>query len=42
MNTQTFPTYDTVDLFAGPGGWSLAAQRHGLHEIGLEFDKACT
>jgi DNA (cytosine-5)-methyltransferase 1 len=36
----TFPTYDTVDLFAGPGGWSVAAQRLGLREIGLEFDKA--
>lgn len=40
MNTATFPTYDTVDLFAGPGGWSVAAQRLGLREIGLEFDKA--
>ena len=35
-----FTTYDTVDLFAGPGGWSLAAQRLGLREIGIETDKA--
>lgn len=35
-----FPTYDTVDLFAGPGGWSLASQRLGLREIGIETDKA--
>lgn len=40
MQTATFPTYDTVDLFAGPGGWSLAARRLGLREIGIEFDKA--
>lgn len=39
-HTATFPTYDTVDLFAGPGGWSVAAQRLGLREIGIEFDKA--
>ncbi len=39
-HTETFPTYDTVDLFAGPGGWSVAAQRLGLREIGIESDKA--
>lgn len=38
--THTFPTYDTVDLFAGPGGWSVAAQRLGLREMGIELDKA--
>ena len=38
--SPTFPTYDTVDLFAGPGGWSVAAQRLGLREIGIEYDKA--
>lgn len=34
-------TYDNevVDLFAGPGGWSLACQRLGLDEIGVEFEK---
>jgi DNA (cytosine-5)-methyltransferase 1 len=31
---------DAVDLFAGPGGWSLAAQRLGLTEVGIENDKA--
>src|SRR5687767_3195601 len=36
----TFPTADTVDLFAGPGGWSVAAKRLGLRERGIEFDKA--
>lgn len=37
---DTFPTYDTVDLFAGPGGWSVAAQRLGLREMGIEYDQA--
>ncbi len=32
--------YDYVDLFAGAGGWSLAAQRLGLAGIGLELDKS--
>lgn len=27
-----------VDLFAGPGGWSLGLQSHGLEDIGIEFD----
>ncbi|MGW2404043.1 DNA cytosine methyltransferase [Streptomyces sp. NPDC001739] len=31
-----------VDLFAGPGGWSLALAWLGIHDIGLEWDKwAC-
>jgi len=30
----------TVDLFAGPGGWSVAARQLGLREIGLEWDAA--
>lgn len=29
----------TIDLFAGPGGWDLAATQLGLHPLGLEFDK---
>lgn len=29
-----------VDLFAGPGGWDLAARRMGLDPIGLELDAA--
>lgn len=33
-------TYDAVDLFAGPGGWDVAAQSLGLHTIGIEFDAA--
>ena len=36
MNTQ----YDAVDLFAGPGGWSVAAQALGLRELGIEWDSA--
>lgn len=28
-----------VDLFAGPGGWSIGLQGHGLDDIGIEFDK---
>lgn len=35
----TFP-HEVVDLFAGPGGWSVAAQRLGLREMGIETDKA--
>lgn len=31
---------EVVDLFAGPGGWSLACQRLGLREMGIEIDKA--
>lgn len=27
-----------VDLFAGPGGWSLACQRLGITEVGIEHD----
>lgn len=32
--------FDTVDLFAGPGGWSVAASLLGLREIGIEYDAA--
>ena len=32
--------YDVVDLFAGPGGWSLAARALGLSELGVEWDAA--
>jgi DNA (cytosine-5)-methyltransferase 1 len=31
-----------VDLFAGPGGWSLAAESLGIAELGVEWDdSAC-
>lgn len=34
--------YDAVDLFAGPGGWEVGAQRLGLSVIGIEWDRdAC-
>lgn len=39
MTPLTFP-HDVVDLFAGPGGWSVACRRLGLREIGIETDKA--
>lgn len=34
--------YDAVDLFAGPGGWDLAARDLGLNVVGIELDaNAC-
>lgn len=36
------PRWDAVDLFAGPGGWSVACAKLGVTELGIEFDKvAC-
>lgn len=32
--------YDAIDLFAGPGGWDLAAERLGLEVTGIEIDDA--
>jgi DNA (cytosine-5)-methyltransferase 1 len=29
-----------IDLFAGPGGWDVAAKRLGIDPIGLEWDNA--
>lgn len=34
------PDYDAVDLFAGPGGWDVAARDLGLHVLGIEWDHA--
>lgn len=34
------PAYDAVDLFAGPGGWDVAAHSLGLSVLGVEFDHA--
>ena len=31
---------DAVDLFAGPGGWDVAARELGLHVLGIEIDAA--
>lgn len=33
-------TFDAVDLFAGPGGWDVAAYTLGLTVLGVEFDRA--
>jgi len=30
----------TLDLFAGPGGWDVAATRLGLDPLGIEWDEA--
>lgn len=27
-----------LDLFAGPGGWDLAAESLGIHPLGIEWD----
>ena len=31
---------DAVDLFAGPGGWDIAANSLGMHVVGIEWDQA--
>ncbi len=28
-----------LDLFAGPGGWSVPLQRFGVRDVGLEWDE---
>jgi DNA (cytosine-5)-methyltransferase 1 len=33
-------TVTAIDLFAGPGGWDVAAQRLGIETYGVEWDKA--
>lgn len=34
--------FEAVDLFAGPGGWDVAARQLGFETIGIEWDKpAC-
>ena len=35
---MTAAEIDTLDLFAGPGGWSIAAAALGLREAGVELD----
>lgn len=37
---MTAAQYDAIDLFAGPGGWDVAAASLGLRVIGVEFDSA--
>ena len=32
--------FDAVDLFAGPGGWDIAARQLGLRVLGVEKDDA--
>lgn len=42
MSAQQSSRSETVDLFAGPGGWDVGAGALGLRPIGLEWDKdAC-
>ncbi len=37
---STYPhDYDAIDLFAGPGGWDVAARDLGLHVLGIEWDR---
>lgn len=39
---MTVDTADAVDLFAGAGGWSVAARELGLTTVGIEWDpSAC-
>lgn len=33
-------TYDAIDLFAGAGGWDIAAKQIGLRVMGIEWDEA--
>ncbi len=33
---------DAIDLFAGPGGWDIAAHRLGLRTVGIEWDQAAS
>ena len=37
-----FPTarFDAIDLFAGPGGWDVAATRLGMEVVGIEWDQS--
>lgn len=34
------PTVEAIDLFAGPGGWDVAAGRLGMEVVGIEIDPA--
>lgn len=38
--SETAPTRRDIDLFAGPGGWSVACKTLGLAEVGIELDPA--
>ncbi|WP_394621002.1 DNA cytosine methyltransferase [Lentzea sp. JNUCC 0626] len=39
-STFAEPAYDAVDLFAGPGGWDVAARQLGITAYGIEKDHA--
>lgn len=39
-STSSTDIYDVVDVFAGPGGWDVAAQQLGLKVMGIEWDHA--
>src|SRR5690606_4918407 len=39
--TEAMSTHEkAIDLFAGPGGWDVAARDLGLEVLGIEFDHA--
>jgi DNA (cytosine-5)-methyltransferase 1 len=39
-STTNLRALDAIDLFAGPGGWDLAAQSLGIEVLGIEWDQA--
>lgn len=40
MSTQLHGAGEALDLFAGPGGWDLAASTLGIEPLGIEWDEA--
>lgn len=40
MRMTSNTAHDAVDLFAGPGGWDVAARWWGLRVLGIEWDRA--
>lgn len=40
MGTQLHGAGEAIDLFAGPGGWDLAASTLGIDPLGIEWDDA--
>ena len=40
MNPQLVEGLNAIDLFAGPGGWDVAARELGIDPLGIEIDNA--